>query len=311
MIQSVLNYGIPLIKWRLTDACNYGCSYCIRGPQKVSVTEDVQKCSSAVPYVEQIINNLQQRFNSKIKIDLIGGEVSLLNLVGLFDKFSTLENIEAVNITTNCSRDVNYYADLYYYLKEKDVKFTMTASFHYEKTTLDAFFEKAQKLHALNFDFKIETVQTADNSYVAEFIRQAQELNIYYMVDIDRRNGETPPEVDYCRKKSPRYHIIEDDHSYDLESRNSLLVKYEQKAFPCNGFYCSRDYDYVYIVQDEIIGNFNDHPERGCKNKVHISKYTLLEAPALCIRNSCTICGKISLSKNIEVLTKNAVLVAK
>ena len=71
-----------VVKWRLTDACNYRCSYCLRSctsqqNQDISLAKhDYKIALESAPDIARIINEMP----GKVKLDLIGGEVSLFDL---------------------------------------------------------------------------------------------------------------------------------------------------------------------------------------------------------------------------------------
>ena len=61
------------IKWRLTDLCNYRCTYCVRKKMnqpviKDSVSKNWQKIVNVIPEVARIIKELP----GNVKLDLIG-----------------------------------------------------------------------------------------------------------------------------------------------------------------------------------------------------------------------------------------------
>ena len=105
-----------VIKWRLTDACNYKCSYCLRyswsnKTQDTSlVQQDNELAIRLIPEIARIINEMP----GKVKLDLIGGEVSLLDLETILNGIFaiTSDKLFRLNITTNMFKPAEYYTNL-------------------------------------------------------------------------------------------------------------------------------------------------------------------------------------------------------
>lgn len=305
-ISRITDLDQPTIKWRLTECCDYQCSYCIRRlmTRKTSVLEeDIEQCKKAVPYLIKIIDGLTQRTNQKVKIDLIGGEVSLLNLKELLDMVQT-ENLNKINITTNLSVGAEYFLDLAQYLSSRNITFSLCCSFHPEFTDLDSFFYEAVKLKDKGFHFKVETVITEINTQVDAFIERAEQEGISYMAEEDLKNPDYTGKNVRSSKPNVRYHIYDKEGNVtEYRTRNEFILQYDYAAFPTTGYYCSRDYAYVYIEKDTVFGN-STNPDWVCKNVYPIEEYSLLDEPRQCNRKACTLCGHINLDVDKERLMK-------
>lgn len=292
-----------VIKWRLTDICNYHCSYCIRRPLVVQNTEtnintDFNKCMKALPHVVRIANDLNKINKKPVKIDLIGGEISIFpSLDELLTELFNCEAIKKINITTNLFREADYYLNLHEIAVKKDKTLSMTASFHPEYTSLDTFVTKACQLQkALGAAFKCETVITDVNAQVNDFIYACENIiKCNYMceedlLDISKRGQE-------CKniKQKNRYLVVKDDGTEELyTTRNQVIKIYGEDGIAINtaGLSCTRDMDYVYIEQDFAI---------PCHDKMPIEDYTVSTTMRQCTAGRCTLCGHISIKKHKEM----------
>lgn len=288
-----------VIKWRLTDICNYHCSYCIRRPLVIEDTEpnintDFNKCMKALPYVIKIANDLNRINQKPVKIDLIGGEISIFpQLNKLLTELFNCEVVKRVNITTNLFRDVDYYLKLHEIAAKQDKILSITASFHPEYVTLDTFVSKACLLQkTLGNAFKCETVITNINTQVDDFIYACENIiKCNYMceedlLDISKR-GQSVKNI----KSSNRYRVIKDDGTEELyTTRNQVIKTYGEDGIAINttGLRCTRDMDYVYIEQDFAI---------PCHDKMPIEDYTVSTTMRQCTAGRCTLCGHMSIRK--------------
>ena len=102
-----------IIKWRMTEMCNADCSYCIRKSRHVGVIperlkeQDGRLCEVA----KEISRMIDSTDFHNVKIDLIGGEVSILDLEKICGNF-TAGKIKRINLTTNLLKPVEYYKNL-------------------------------------------------------------------------------------------------------------------------------------------------------------------------------------------------------
>lgn len=282
-----------VIKWRLTDACNYHCSYCIRRPLVKDAKQpkvDFDMCLEALPHVVRICEELNYINQKPIKIDLIGGEISIFdNLSTIFEELYKCIPVQKVNLTTNLSRPIEYYTKLNDIALNYDKKLSMTASFHPEFTDLDTIMEKCKTLYELlGSRFKCETVITDCNNQVEEFINRCEALGCYYMCEEDLLDSTKHGTTVKNYKPSNRYKVIHDDGSIELYStRNEVIKKFGKKGLAMNtaGMACTRDHDYVYIEQNVVM---------LCGFQSPISNYRISEYPRYCVRGECTLCGHMS-----------------
>lgn len=132
------------IKWRMTDICNYSCPYCARGNflSAYSAEKIASENAALASTAEKISALLSKSGFKKVKIDLIGGEVSLLDLESILSRI-TAENVAEYNITTNLSKPADFYISL-----ASKFPVSMTASLHESEADFDVFFAKAERIKA-------------------------------------------------------------------------------------------------------------------------------------------------------------------
>lgn len=302
-------YTYPLeIKWRLTELCNYSCSYCIRkdSTQKIqseAIQEQNALILNTVPDVISIINNRKL----KTKINLIGGEVSLLDLPSILKSlFSLQENnyISRISITTNFSRSINYYQTLITLCKKYNCEFTLTCSWHSEFMSLKEFIDKVIKLKKESeIRISCETVSRENNKdLVQEFINLCEQNNIIYKIDTDFNSKDKSNLVTKVSDLSKGgYRIIFDDNSEDhVKSLRLLLKQYGDdiaKHINTLDYFCSIDYDYICIREN----NFLSSEGCMCKKLKPLKEYKTPLKFKKCV-HPCSLCGSMSISKSEEDL---------
>lgn len=275
-----------VIKWRLTDSCNFDCPYCIRKPlREDTAKDDNDKCMNAIDGVKSIAIQLYANTGKKVKVDLIGGEISILpNVDDIIAKLLEEDIIEKVNITTNFERDIT-----------PNKKVTITASYHPTQTkyNLDEWFERVEKVKDLFGYFKVETVYTKDATHIDAFIEKAKEIGVDFQVEEDLFDESLKGKGCSSVKKSIRYRVTDDEGVVkEFSTRNSFLKQYGYKGSTIltNNILCSRDFDYVYIIKDEVT---------SCYGKTPIYEFKLEPQYHPCCRAGtdnavCTLCGNIS-----------------
>ena len=270
------------IKLRLTDYCNYRCSYCIRRKtiEQEGCMLDDENCLKYIDDYNRIIDELRNRTNKPVKVDLIGGEVTILPY--LADLIHALQ-CDRINITTNLSRPLPI-----------DSRMSVTASFHPEYTDLDTFFEKARYYNGKYKQFKVETVSCSNSTHIEEFIRRAKQNNIQYMVEEDLLDTSKRGRSCSSRKSKPRY-LVNGEY---YNTRNEYLKKYGENGWGVmiTNEYCSRDVDYVYIEQGEV---------SSCTKLIPIKDFHVADYHK-CYRGGglCSLCGHITILDSLNYIER-------
>ena len=299
------------IKWRMTNFCNIHCSYCIRFRHRVelndvSVIEDEDKLCSIAKDISDLIDTTSF---TNVKLNLIGGEVSIFNLKKIISNI-TSSRIKVISLTSNCIRDTNYYSELADYLHLRGIEFTVRFSCHYEFITLEKYFEKIEALKDKIDRLTCEIVSNRDNQeLVKEFVKHCEESNVNYTCDADIRKQAKPAREhglnisSKCINRNPRYKITFTDGTEQIfETRNQFITSKEiegtkdLKFIHTQGMYCTNSYNYIYIDFDKVNGRSS--LESGCHEMIPVKDFKFLEEPALCKTDYCTICGHFDLFKD-------------
>ena len=302
-----------VIKWRLTDACNYRCSYCLRysWSKKVQdvkfVPQDNALAISLIPEIARIINEMP----GKVKLDLIGGEVSLLDLEAILKGIFaiTSDKLFRLNITTNMFRPAEYYTNLCNIVYDNGAELGITCSWHSENCSFEEFFEKFEQIKSPTNQkgIRAECVSRLDNQEdVKRFIKYCELKGISYFVERDLNAPYKEKKnllIGSSSKKKDRYKIItEEGKELFFKTRNEVIsgefCDY-QTCVTAEGYYCTRDYDYVYIEKDIHIGRIGGS---DCKNAEFIYDFTPLKEPKICEKVGCSLCGHMSVGLKKEDL---------
>jgi len=309
------------IKWRMTDDCNYDCSYCIRKITKWrehqsldNYKKDEENCLSICSEVARVIKELP----GWVKLDLIGGEPSLLDLHSILEKLfkECGEKLKRVNLTTNMTMSADYYNDLTQLCYNYGSEIGITCSWHGDFISLDEFIEKFSKIKSPTNQkgIRIEAVSRVNNQEEIQRLIDICEKNNYsYFIERDFFADKKIQPTLICKaskQKKDRYKIITwSDEELLFKTRNEFLTSdtYDTPypTYKCSPYYCSRDYDYVYIEYTNHMGRVSN-PE-NCKDLQPLANFHPLREPLKCaktIDGYCTLCGQISLSKEVDLLKK-------
>ncbi|MBQ5999270.1 MAG: hypothetical protein IJL70_07365 [Treponema sp.] len=312
-LNSIHDKNLFFIKWRLTHECNLACSYCahkiFRLPYKKNDAEQIHLCEIA-GQISKLIDKVKQ---DKVKIDLVGGEVTLFELEDILRNLTT-KKLFRIQITTNFMRDKDYYISLADYLKSRDIELSLTASFHCEFTDMDKYFEKVKAIKDKCTIFCSEMVSTADSqNLVHDFEKKCKELDIDYLIDADTRREANVLRMNkklYTsnrrKNKSHRYTAVLQDEKLKIYNktyltRNDFLLDdnikqiSRAKLFNTKGYYCSMGWNYIYIEVDKIGTKTRNNPD--CTIRIPIKEFEQIK-PTKCIANFCTLCGNMNISKN-------------
>lgn len=302
-----------IIKWRMTEMCNIRCSYCLHSvhdDNRVIDTELLHKQEERLCVVADKLNALIDRTRFKnVKIDFIGGEVTLFDLKKIISNFHT-SKLKRINITTNLMREKEYYIGLAEFCTGLGISLTLTASFHYEFQDIDVYFDKVSSIKDLVDIFACEMVSTADNQDLCrEFDERCKDIDVDYMIEADLRmeseNARREGLITASRKpkKGMRYKAYFSDGSCEeYETRNKFLYdasikeNCRQKMIETKGFFCTNTYDYFYLDFDMAAGRTESSD--SCTNRIPIEEFKIIE-PRMCPHSRCTLCGHQSIWRKI------------
>ena len=287
------------LKWRMTDICNYSCSYCIRAGKTEGVSkEKIEAENETLKAVAKKINSLLEKSDfSNVKIDLIGGEITLLDLPAILGEIKS-KKVTEYNITTNFSQPAEYYINI-----AKNFPISMTASLHEQCTDIDDFFEKANTVNksGVLIDFKVETVSSSENQEsVLKFIEKCKENALDYIIDRDKTNLSENQIISSSRSNSRNNYFVEfsDGTEKEYNSKAELLSEFSGLRFcqgrrvNTKGLMCTFSNDYIYIEKSTVLGRTKENS--SCMNRIPIDDFEILP-PAKCQIDFCSICGRFRL----------------
>ena len=310
-----------IVKWRLTRNCNFKCSYCIQQEcRKIqgffgTLEEDIKKCMSAVKNVSRIIDEMP---SDDVRLTLVGGECTLFDLEELLSKI-TSKKMKSVYIVTNFHKKTGYFKSLADMLSKRECKLSLCASWHAEFLSFEEYSSKMLELKKYpNISIKGEKgILKGDADNIEKFIQFCKDNDIPYLTDYDSRERLTDEDKEERKKfatihKLPSARIFTDNGTTeDILSLSELLtgdVDCEsdcqkakgQKGFRAKGWYCSRDMDNVYIMQNIHMGT----SEGECRQFSNLSQFHPSKVPIKCPFSVCNLCGGMSIAQDRELFDK-------
>jgi len=233
------------IKWRLFNECNYHCSYCIR--------KDLQ--DKKFPGISTLIERAHclSRMTKPFRLELIGGEVTLIDLKALMSEIKT-SALKAVYVSTNFSKSFSYFEELASYLHSRNVKLELSCSLHETECDENEFISKAEGVANFVDKLYIECVSTDENSNTIEKL-----LNV--------KNDKIKISLDYLRDRQDN---IIAKKSFDVSNKkediflNGEKIHHSQiSGFVSVGHDCRSNGLYI-----DIDGSVY---RRSCKQKTKIA----------------------------------------
>lgn len=289
------------IKWRLTNCCNYRCSYCIR-KNKVESRDylgyDEFTAINTTSDIARIVNE-----NGKnTTITFVGGEVSLLDMGEIFKRLieGCGKYLKAFNITTNGSRSVEYYNDLAKICRDNDIALNYVFSWHGQFVKLTDFMLKVEKIECHKV---CEMVSTEENQNgVKRFIDLCERLGFDYKVEADVNSTKCDNLIIRTNKDMhPNYKVVYTDGSEEYFNIMRDLVRncgdYNSAFINLENFYCSLGSNFLVVDKDKVAPICRD----TSRVFTPINYYKLDKDLRLC-KFGCSLCGHISVSKDKDKL---------
>lgn len=177
------------IAWNMTFWCNYNCEYCFGKKEKyLSKPEAIIK--NAIK-----LNKYIEEQDKKVHIRLIGGEVTYLPLIKILKNLNS-KKIYKISLTTNLSREIEYFEELIKYYNDNKYDYSITASLHQTQIkNLNDWIEKAKKIAT--------TIQcTVTNENCKESIAILNDIKTDFKGNI---------KLDVCREKNSPINLTEEN----------------------------------------------------------------------------------------------------
>lgn len=307
------------IKWRMTWMCNLLCPYCIRTKGKTLKPIEEQRKEFEFEKLKQTAVDLSRIIDNitfdNIKVELIGGEVTIFDLVEILKGFTTKKHV-TFHLTSNMSQTAEYYTELADFIKSKGYELSITCSYHYLSQSLDSFIFKVNAIKGRVKHLMTEMPSLLENQKeVKEFYKRVEEEKLEYAIEGDFRHNHTQDKcfIASSRKENPRITVTFDDGTTTkYKTRNAMwrdmegVENVECCRYISGDKYCDACYKTLYIDWrgDIIIAvqRSENHPEGYmCRPEVKVSEWEQLDEPMKC-HNPCTLCGLMSISNTKEDL---------
>lgn len=294
-----------LIKWRVTECCNYHCSYCIRNKFK-QPSDNLKFDQELCVKTKDKILNLINKVNKTIKLELIGGEPTLIDLFPILsDLISNTNNyIKQILITTNFSRPINYFTDIINLCAKNNIQVNLVCSFHKEFIGLETFMNKIKLINSLNYsnlNLIVEMVQTGDLELENKFKNICEENNLIYHIDRDSRKGISINSESLSNNKKTELISLDEDNN--LVEYSSFREFCNYKNFSPFGMLCTKDFDSFLIENGLHVGFDPENNQLGCRIKSDIDDFVPLTNLKVCL-SKCNLCGNISVFDDFETFKK-------
>lgn len=292
------------VNWLLGRYCNYNCSYC--WPYAHSKTKDHRDISVIIKTLDSIFDQAKERGFDKFSFSFSGGEPTLhSNFVDIIKHINT-QRISKINLTSNCSRDLEWWKQLLPYLKT----FSITASFHPEYAKREQFLEKVQFLKENGARSQINIVllnEKFDEMYDHAKYFYDSGISVQAKVQIDYINGTTvereytPEQWDVIWNGFPRHSKKQYIFELTDDEGNVYLIDNAERALGLKfnrykGWLC--DAGYRSMILTEPKGNIMRH--YMCQNPPlgHIEKgFKLYDEPQPCVTEICGSCADCKIPK--------------
>lgn len=248
------------ISWKMTDWCNYRCSYCYMANAvakgKHTSQETVEQIASKIDKLIEI----QAKDKDYIELHLIGGEVCYYDLISVLDKIKS--KIVQVIVATNFSRSIDYWKGLKQYCESRGIVLNIIASFHLEQCDPKEYMAKAIQMNA-----KIKAVVNDNNLELYKpYFETALKFGLIVQCTVERdsmnscetsiTNPKSQAYVDFLNKdqskKAKPYYIVTlaDNTQHVFYSNIELINSIDVGGLDTEGFLCTAGLDGIRITQN-------------------------------------------------------------
>lgn len=305
------------VTWKITSICNYHCEYCT-SKKYLNKNHDSKNLLDKAERINTLIKT-NNTYKLPVKLKLIGGEVTLINLFDVLNKFTELNKLV---IATNLSRDSDYFYNLENYCKGRNIQLILICSYHSENQN---FIEKFIKLNNWCIANKVNKPQAAfviTNNFNFKLIDSLLENNVKnikltcerilggYKLDL---NNSVIDKFNYyietikkLNKSIFTYRVkFKDGSEQKFKDIYQFVNNLDNNGFISNNFYCSAGKNRMTIgYEDEVYlnkCNFLDKTILGTiwDNIVLPNEYVLCKAEDE--NKRCIFCSAISVSKEKDL----------
>lgn len=312
------------ISWKMTNWCNYRCSYCYMS-KSVSETITNIPIEHLLKIANEINNIIEKQANGRnITLHLIGGEVGYFDLIKILDCIKSNKLTQLI-IATNFSSDIKYWYKLLRYCNSRNCWLNIIASLHTEQCDIEEFIKKIKILgkHA-----RIKCVVNDNNVEIyKKYFDNLKEVVIQPTIERDKNNTkseiskETKEYIDYLNSKLdkrliPYYYIItKSGDKIPFYSNIEMINNIEGGGFDPEEFECTAGIDGIRI---DVDGSLRRAGCQWCGKKENwlgsliTGEYELPTKPIICHttiehkylgqrHKFCTAFGNTSMRKNNRI----------
>ena len=304
-----------------TSYCNYRCSYCIQGNDKVLERPSPDEIKHKAAELRFALDKINEKYPKRFEmITFSGGEVSSYDMFDVLKPLIVRGRTRRVTIISNFSAPntsyLKFFKDMYEYslgVNSRKMSLYLTASYHEEYAKYDKFLAKAKALQTQlaehpewNAHMKVQitlTDKNVDNSRM--LLELASELGIPVFpalarnpakgrsIDCEYTGNVHSDEVKelfnkYAGNGSPAIKVtFKNGEEADI-SRSELIGSFDECMFHSKGLLCKNRFNTVRFVRDGTI-------RVACRTTPSV--YDEPEE-LICPAELCSLCG----AYNLEVL---------
>ena len=259
------------IAWQLTKWCNYSCPYCITHSDKITHREESQEL------IEHYVQKIHELIETKIlklpdveaiEMLFIGGEVTYYDLERVLSIIGP-SYLNRLSITTNFSRDNDYFVSLNKFCNQNDIRLHLTLSYHERgggQEEQDEFVEKMLDLKRRGVrTLTAATVINESNlEHKMQFIHRMEENGITLSIQRERRaSGLAVLPIDVSNYIQKHYkedlndkHVkvtLKDGQTCSFVDRHSFLSALNDEGLKTQGMKCTAGINSIRIKCDGIV----------------------------------------------------------
>ena len=294
IVEIIRNDDTFKISWKMTNWCNYRCSYCYMS-KSVSETITNTPTEQLLKIAGELDNIIEKQANGRnITLHLIGGEVGYFDLIKILDCIKS-KQLSQVIIATNFSSSIKYWYKLLQYCNNRNCWLNIIASLHIEQCNIEDFIKKVKimgkhaRIKCVINDNNVKQYKEIFSNLKGIIIQPTLERNS------DNENSsiskETKEYIDYLNSKLdksivPYYYVItKSGKKIPFYSNIEMINNVEGGGFDPEGFECTAGLDGVRI---DVDGSLRRAGCQWCGKKENwlgnliTGEYTLPSEPIIC-----------------------------
>lgn len=294
IVEIIRNDDTFKISWKMTNWCNYRCSYCYMS-KSVSETITNTPTEQLLKIAGELDNIIEKQANGRnITLHLIGGEVGYFDLIKILDCIKS-KQLSQVIIATNFSSSIKYWYKLLQYCNNRNCWLNIIASLHIEQCNIEDFIKKVKimgkhaRIKCVINDNNVKQYKEIFSNLKGIIIQPTLERNS------DNENSsiskETKEYIDYLNSKLdksivPYYYVItKSGKRIPFYSNIEMINNVEGGGFDPEGFECTAGLDGVRI---DVDGSLRRAGCQWCGKKENwlgnliTGEYTLPSEPIIC-----------------------------